>query len=114
MKVLKARSPFRFYGPDLQHDVEKLEAAYSRRLDRKHALAVNSGTAALSVALTALDVGPGDEVLVPGYMWISCIAAIVRNGAIPKLVDVDDTFCMDPADLKKRSGRIARASYLFT
>lgn len=43
-------------------------------------------------------------MLVPGYMWISCISAIVRAGAIPRLVDVDDTFCMDPADLKKKMG----------
>jgi 8-amino-3,8-dideoxy-alpha-D-manno-octulosonate transaminase len=104
MKVLKARSPFRFYGPDLQRCVERLEAAYCQRLKRKYAIAVNSGTAALSLALAALGVGPGDEVLVPGYMWISCISAIVRSGAIPRLVDVDDTFCMDPADLKKKIG----------
>ena len=90
--------------PDLQKCVERLEAAYCKRLNRKYAIAVNSGTAALSLALAALNVGPGDEVLVPGYMWISCIAAIVRSGAIPRLVDVDETFCMDPADLEKKIG----------
>ncbi len=104
MRVLKARSPFRFYGPDLQRCVERLEAAYCQRLQRKYAIAVNSGTAALSLALAALGVGPGDEVLVPGYMWISCISAIVRSGAIPRLVDVDDTFCMDPEDLEAKIG----------
>ncbi|MGD0521162.1 MAG: aminotransferase class I/II-fold pyridoxal phosphate-dependent enzyme [Terracidiphilus sp.] len=104
MQVLKARSPFRFYGLDLQRCVERLEAAYCQRLQRKYAIAVNSGTAALSLALAALGVGPGDEVLVPGYMWISCISAIVRSGAIPRLVDVDDSFCMDPADLEKKIG----------
>ncbi|MGO9242691.1 MAG: DegT/DnrJ/EryC1/StrS family aminotransferase [Bryobacteraceae bacterium] len=104
MRVLNARSPFRFYGPDLQRCVERLEAEYCQRLSRKYAIAVNSGTAALSLALAALGVGPGDEVLVPGYMWISCISAIVRSGAIPRLVDVDDTFCVDPADLAKKIG----------
>jgi 8-amino-3,8-dideoxy-alpha-D-manno-octulosonate transaminase len=49
--------------------------------------------------LAAMGVGPGDEVLVPGYMWVSCLSAVVRLGAIPRLVDIDDTFCMDPADV---------------
>ena len=100
--VLLARSPFRFYGPDLQHTVEQLEAAYRKRLGRAFALAVNSGTAALSIALNAMDVGPGDEVLLPGYLWVSCISAVVRAGAIPRLVDIDDTFFMDPADLERK------------
>ena len=101
-KVLLARSPFQFYGPDLQHTVKQLEAAYRQRLGRVFALAVNSGTAALSIALNAMDVGPGDEVLLPGYLWVSCISAVVRAGAIPRLVDIDDTFFMDPADLERK------------
>lgn len=101
-KVLLARSPFRFYGPDLQHTVDQLEEAYRQRLGRKFALAVNSGTAALSIALSAMDVGPGDEVLLPGYLWVSCISAVVRSGAIPRLVDIDDTFFMDPDDLERK------------
>ncbi len=101
-RVLLARSPFRFYGSDLQHTVEQLEAAYRQRLGRAYALAVNSGTAALSIALSAMDVGPGDEVLLPGYLWVSCISAVVRTGAIPRLVDIDDTFFMDPNDLERK------------
>lgn len=101
-RVLLARSPFRYYGHDLQHCADALEAAYRKRLNRQYALAVNSGTAALSIALSAMDVGPGDEVLLPGYLWVSCIAAVVRAGAIPRLVDIDDTFCMDPYDLERK------------
>jgi 8-amino-3,8-dideoxy-alpha-D-manno-octulosonate transaminase len=107
--VLKARSPFRFYGHDLQGYADRLERAYCERLGRKYALTVNSGTAALSVAMSALGMGPGDEVLLPGYLWVSCIAAIIRAGAIPRLVDVDDTFCMDPADLERKIGAHSRA-----
>jgi dTDP-4-amino-4,6-dideoxygalactose transaminase len=99
--VLRARSPFRFYGHDLQHYADRLEAAYRRRLGRRHCLAVNSGTSALAIAMGMLDVGPGDEVLVPGYLWVSCLAAVVRAGAIPRLVDIDDTFTMDPDDLER-------------
>lgn len=110
--VLRARSPFRFYGHDLKRYVDRLEQAYRERLGRKYALAMNSGTAALSVAMGALGLGPGDEVLVPGYMWVSCASAIVRAGAIPRLVDVDDTFGMDPGDLEKKIGAHSRAVLL--
>ena len=110
--VLQARSPFRYYGHDLQQYCVRLEKAYCERLGRKYALAVNSGTSALCLALSALGIGPGDEVLLSGYLWVSCLAAIVRAGAIPRLVDVDDTFCMNPTDLEKKIGPHSRAVLL--
>jgi len=101
--VLKRRSPFRFYGhTDEESYSARLEKAYREKLGRRHALAVNSGTAALTIALRAMDIGPGDEVLVQSYMWISCPMAVVLVGAIPRLVDIDDTWCMDPDDLEKK------------
>lgn len=102
LSVVEAKSPFRYYGPDPQHCVDRLEAAWCEKFGHPHALAVNCGTAALHIVLAAMEVGPGDEVLVPGYMWVSCLGAVVRLGAIPRLVDIDDTFCMDPADLKTK------------
>ncbi len=111
-EVVRARSPFRFYGPNLKRYADRLEQAYCERLGRKYGLAVNSGTAALSLAVSALGLGPGDEVLVPGYMWVSCVSAVVRAGAIPRLVDVDDTFCMDPGDLERKVGPHTRAVLL--
>jgi 8-amino-3,8-dideoxy-alpha-D-manno-octulosonate transaminase len=101
-KVLKKRSPFRFYGLEHPREAELFEAEFAASCGRGHALGVASGTLALSVALSALGVGPGQEVLVPGYMWVSVISAVVRTGAIPVLVDLDDTFSMDPRDLEKR------------
>lgn len=103
-KVLLARSPFRYYGPDVQHYADQIEAAYCERVGRRYALGVNSGTAALGVALNALDIGPGDEVLLPGYFWVACVGAVVRAGAIPRLVDIDETLCMDPEDLERKIG----------
>ena len=103
LDVLKRRSPFRFYGhTDEESYSARLEKAYCEKLGRKHALAVNSGTAALTIALRAMDIGPGDEVLVQGYMWISCPMAVILVGAIPRLVDVDDTWCIDPKDLERK------------
>lgn len=101
-RVVRAQSPFRYYGVDLQHMVDQLEQAWQTRLSRPHALAVNCGTQALHICLAAMGVGPGDEVLVPGYMWVSCISAVVRLGAIPRLVDIDDTFCMSVSDLEAK------------
>ncbi|HIA52104.1 MAG TPA: DegT/DnrJ/EryC1/StrS family aminotransferase [Candidatus Melainabacteria bacterium] len=108
-KVVKAQSPFRFYGLDSQQMVTKVEETFTKRWNRKHALGVSSGTAALRIALAAFNVGPGDEVLLPGYMWVSCIGAIVLQGAIPKLVDIDETFCMDPNDMAAKIGPKTKA-----
>lgn len=101
-KVLRGRSPFRFYGHDVQHFAQRLEYAYRQRLGRSHALAVSSGTAALSIAMGSLGLGPGDEILLPGYFWVSCVAAVVRAGAVPRLVEVNDTFVMDPQDMERK------------
>jgi 8-amino-3,8-dideoxy-alpha-D-manno-octulosonate transaminase len=101
-RVIRSRSPFRFYGHDPQGFADALEAAFCHRLGRKHALSVNSATSALSIAMTALRIGPGDEVLIPGYLWVACIGAVVRAGAIPRLVEVDESFVMDPDDLRRK------------
>ena len=101
-RVVRAQSPFRYYGPNLQRMVEMLEQTFCGWLGRRHALGVGSATAGLHIALAGLGIGPGDEVLLPGYLWCSCIGAIVRLGAIPRLVDVDRTFCMDPQDLRRK------------
>src|SRR5664279_4315396 len=97
LRVLKSRSPFRYYGIDLQGEVEAFESEFASFLGVDHAVAVNSGTGALHTALSALGVGPGQEVIVPAYMWVSVVAAVVNLGAIPVLADIDDTFCADPA-----------------
>jgi 8-amino-3,8-dideoxy-alpha-D-manno-octulosonate transaminase len=102
LRLLKARSPFRYYGVNPQHEVEKLEKEFAKVAGTKYALAVSSGTGALHVALSALGVGPGQEVIVPAYMWVSILAAVVNLGAIPVLADIDDTFCLNPADVEKK------------
>jgi dTDP-4-amino-4,6-dideoxygalactose transaminase len=100
-RVLKSRSPFRYYGIDLQGEAEKFESEFAAFLGVTHAIAVNSGTAALHVALAALGVGPGQEVIIPAYMWVSVVAAVVNLGAIPVLADINETFTLDPAAVAK-------------
>ena len=101
-RVMRSRSLFRYYGVDLQKEVEAFEAEFARFLDVSYVVAVSSGTAALNVALAALGVGPGQEVIVPAYMWVSVAAAVVSRGAIPVLADIDETFCIDPKSLEER------------
>ncbi|MBW2460044.1 MAG: DegT/DnrJ/EryC1/StrS family aminotransferase, partial [Deltaproteobacteria bacterium] len=69
--------------------VARFEAGLSDRTRRAHAVAVSSGTAALELALEALGIGAGDEVLVPAFTWPSPAHAVRRRGATPILVDVD-------------------------
>lgn len=69
--------------------VAKFEAAFAARVDRSEAIAVCNGSAALDVAVAALGLGPGDEVILPTFTIISCAAAVVRAGATPVVVDAD-------------------------
>jgi perosamine synthetase len=78
--------------------VAELEAELARACEVEHAVAVSSGTAALHLALLALGIGPGDEVLVPAYTFPATANVVVLVGARPVLVDVDpDTMNIDPA-----------------
>jgi dTDP-4-amino-4,6-dideoxygalactose transaminase len=75
----------------------------------RHALAVSSGTGGLLAALAAAGVGPGDEVLVPAYTWVATAAAPLLLGAVPVLVDIDESLTIDPADLARKITPASRA-----
>jgi perosamine synthetase len=90
--------------------VEEFETAFARFTGKKHAVAVNSCTAALHLALEALGVGPGDEVICPALTFISTALAARYCGAEPRFADVDPkTLCMDPADTLSKVTRFTRA-----
>ena len=69
--------------------IGRLEEGFAARVGRAHGIAVSNGSAALDVAVAALGLGPGDEVILPAFTIISSAAAIVRAGARPVLVDCD-------------------------
>jgi 8-amino-3,8-dideoxy-alpha-D-manno-octulosonate transaminase len=104
LDVLQKRQPFRWYGPDKEppRKVADFEAALARRMKTRHALAVTSGTAALTTALAALQVGPGDEVILPAWTWYSCYNAIVLAGALPVFAEIDESLNLDPDDVAQR------------
>ena len=80
--------------------VREYEHAFSNTMNAKYGQAVSSGTAAIKVALKALGVGPGDEVITQAYTFVATVEAIFETGATPVIVDIDDTLNMDPVALK--------------
>ncbi len=82
---------------------ERFEQEVAALLKVKYAVAVTSGTAALYLALKAIDVGPGDEVIVPDTTFIATANAVVMAGATPRLVDVDrKTLNIDPKQIESK------------
>ncbi|WP_169974768.1 DegT/DnrJ/EryC1/StrS family aminotransferase [Tautonia rosea] len=81
--------------------VEQFESAWADRLGSKHCVATANGTSALITSLNALDVGPGDEVIVPPYTFVATINAILIQHALPVFVDVDpETSQIDPSKIE--------------
>jgi perosamine synthetase len=76
--------------------IERFEESWATYCRQKHGIAVSNGTTALQVAVDALRLEPGDEVIMPSFTIISCPLAVFRAGAVPVVVDSDpETFCMD-------------------
>lgn len=77
-------------------NIKMFEQLFAEKVKRKYGIAVTNGTAAVDVAVDALGIGEGDEVIMPTFTIISCIGQIIRSGAKPVLVDSDpDTWNMD-------------------
>jgi dTDP-4-amino-4,6-dideoxygalactose transaminase len=101
-EVIRSKRLYRAGGVStkvLEHSqVAEFERSFARRMGAEHALAVNSGTSALVCGLAALGIGPGDEVIVPAYTWVSTAGAVVAVGAVPVIAEVDDSLNIDPED----------------
>ncbi len=82
--------------------VRQFEAEFAAYCGAKYALGVTSGSCALKVALTAMDICPGDEVIVPAFTFLATYEAVLEMGAIPVMADIDETLNLDPASIEKR------------
>ncbi len=90
--------------------VAAFERAFAERHRVRHAIAVTSATTGLHLALAALGIGPGDEVIVPAFTWVATANAVLYCGATPVFADVDRaTFNIDPADMARRLTTKTRA-----
>lgn len=79
----------------------ELEQAICSRFGSSHAQVLSSGTAALTTALAALGIGSGDEVIMPSFTFVASFEAVLSVGAVPILVDIDETLTLNPAAVSK-------------
>ncbi|MDP6757448.1 MAG: aminotransferase class I/II-fold pyridoxal phosphate-dependent enzyme [Chloroflexota bacterium] len=111
LDVLRARRLFRYFGPDADRPsaVAEFERRFAADRGAEFAVACSSGSGALHVALMAAGVGPGDEVIVPGYSYIATAASVVMAGAVPVIAEVDDSLTLDPEDFARKISPLTAA-----
>lgn len=103
MDVMESGGLFRYGTPGVDGFTAKVstfETEMAQRLNHKYVFATSSGTGSLLCCLTALGIGAGDEVIVPGYTFIASISTIVLANAIPVLAEIDESLTLDPTKLE--------------
>ena len=86
------------------------EKNYAKYLSIKHTALASSGTAALTAALVGLKIGPGDEVLIPAHTYMATAMSVLSVGAIPIIVDIDESLTIDPKALEDACGPLTKAA----
>jgi 8-amino-3,8-dideoxy-alpha-D-manno-octulosonate transaminase len=81
--------------------VREFEAAFGKKMNVPYAQAVTSGTAALTVALKAMGVKPGDEVIIPSFTFVATIEAVIECRAVPVIVDIDESLNICPKSVRE-------------
>ena len=99
-KVIETRSMFKINNG--VKECYQVETKLAQLLGCKYPIFMTSGHAALVSALTAMGIGPGDQVIVPGYTYISTAMAVIAAGAIPVIAEVNETLTIDPADVESK------------
>jgi perosamine synthetase len=90
--------------------IEKFETAFAEYIGVKHGVSVSNGTVALHLALHALGIGPGDEVIIPDLTFAATAHAVMQTGAQPVLVDIErDTWCLDPIAVERALSSATKA-----
>ena len=90
--------------------ISEFENSFARYIDAPHALSVCNGTVAIHLALLALDIQPGDEIIVPTFTYVASVNTIVQAGAKPVFVDsLPTTWQIDPEDVKQKITSKTRA-----
>ena len=105
-QVIRSGALFR-YG--IGAECDRFEQRYAAYLETGHVALTCSGTYALTSAVIALGIGPGDEVLVPAHTYMATAMAVLAAGAIPVIVDVDESITIDPDAIDDALGPRTRA-----
>jgi len=106
-RVIESRQLFR--SNNGAKEVEHFERELADMTGTKHALAVSGGTGALICAMIGAGIGPGDEVIVPGYTFMATALAVLAAGAIPVLAECDETCTIDVKDVEKKITQYTKA-----
>lgn len=106
--LIKSKQLFR-YQLDHETNCRRFEKLFAEKLGHQDSLLLSSGTNALIISMLALDIGPGDEVLVSSFNFISVILSIVMVGAVPKLVEPDDDLLITVDSIKRKKTEKTRA-----
>jgi len=106
-RVMESKMLFRIN--DGLKEVEHFEEEWAETIGTKYSICVSGGTAALIAALVGLEIGPGDEVIVPGYTFMATATAVLAAGAIPVIAEIDDSLTLDPADVEKKINKNTKA-----
>jgi len=107
-RVVHEGAPFR-YGKNQNSECDRFERRWAKYVGSKHASLTASGTLALRAALVGVGVGPGDEVLVPACTYMATALAALSVGAIPVVVDVDESITLDPKAFEAAIGPRVKA-----
>jgi len=105
-RVIDSRQLFRVNNG--LREVETFEKEFGKVIGKEYALLLSSGTGALISALVGLGIGPGDEVIVPGYTFMASASAVLAVGAIPVLAEIDETMTIDPVDVEKKISKYTK------
>lgn len=91
------------------YKVNQFEKKFSKKMNTPYALAVTSGTAALRVALAAIEIKPKDEIITQSFTFVATVEAIIESRGIPIITEIDDTLNMDPKDFEKKITKNTKA-----
>ena len=100
-RVIRSGQLFRYRGGE-GGETDKFEREWAQFIGTRYALATSNGTGALICGLVGLGVGPGDEVIVPGYTFMASALAVTATGAVPILAEVDESLTIDPRDTARK------------
>ena len=106
-QAMKIKDKWSFLGGP---NIRKFSYDFSKKFNTPYAIPVNSATSALSVAVGSLNIGPGDEVIVPSVSWTSSSTSILLFNSIPRFADIDEnTLCIDPKKIEKLINKRTKA-----
>ena len=106
-KIIKSGKLFRYFE---NSECSVFEKKYAKYLSIKNVALASSGTTSITAALVGLKIGPGDEVLIPAHTYMATAMSVLAVGAIPVIVDIDESLTIDPKALEESCGGQTRAA----